>query len=147
MRVVLQRAKTASVTVNGETVGAINNGLVLLVGVKQGDNQTDIDYVANKVAGLRIFENDEGKMDQSVMDVGGSILSISQFTLYGDVKKGKRPNFMAAAKPVEAKACYEAFNEALRNKGLTVATGQFGEMMDVSLVNDGPVTLIVESKD
>ncbi|WP_085523258.1 D-aminoacyl-tRNA deacylase [Tuberibacillus sp. Marseille-P3662] len=146
MRVIVQRAKQASVSVHQQTVGAIEHGLMLLVGIKQGDALQDVQYVADKIAGLRMFEDDTGKMNQSVLNVGGSILSVSQFTLYGDVRKGRRPNFMKAAQPEDASRLYEAFNDELRNKGLIVETGQFGEMMDVHLTNDGPVTLIVESK-
>ncbi|SCW45777.1 D-tyrosyl-tRNA(Tyr) deacylase [Paenibacillus tianmuensis] len=146
MRVVLQRSKAAQVTVNGETVGRIVHGLVLLVGIAEGDTEEDARYVADKIAGLRIFEDDQGKMNHSVLETGGQVLSISQFTLYGDCRKGRRPNFMAAARPELAEPLYERFNGMLREAGLHVETGRFGEMMDVSLVNDGPVTLIVESK-
>jgi len=146
VKVVLQRSKAASVSVNGDIVGSIPSGLVLLVGVAEGDAEQDARYLAEKVAGLRIFEDEGGKMNLSVMDTGGQILSISQFTLYGDCRKGKRPNFMAAARPETAEPLYERFNELLRAQGLHVETGRFGEMMDVSLVNDGPVTLILESQ-
>lgn len=146
MRVVLQRSKAAQVTVNGETVGRIDHGLVLLVGIADGDTEEDARYVADKIAGLRIFEDDQGKMNHSVLETGGQVLSISQFTLYGDCRKGRRPNFMAAARPELAEPLYERFNGMLREAGLHVETGRFGAMMDVSLVNDGPVTLIVESK-
>jgi D-tyrosyl-tRNA(Tyr) deacylase len=146
MRVVLQRAKKAEVRVGGEVVGKIDRGLMLLVGVTHEDSPEDAAYVAEKVANLRIFEDDQDKMNLSLLDVEGQVLSVSQFTLYGDCRKGRRPNFMEAAKPDHAETIYEAFNEALRNKGVTVETGQFGAMMDVDFVNDGPVTLIVESK-
>ncbi|MDT8861534.1 D-aminoacyl-tRNA deacylase [Alkalihalobacillus sp. MEB130] len=146
MRVVLQRTKESSVSVNGEIIGQINVGLTLLVGITHDDTIDDIEYVADKIVNLRIFEDDDGKMNHSLKDVNGQILSISQFTLYGDCKKGRRPNFMNAAKPDVAKQLYDQFNEELRNKGMDVQTGEFGAMMDVSLVNDGPVTLIVESK-
>ncbi|MFB9327211.1 D-aminoacyl-tRNA deacylase [Paenibacillus aurantiacus] len=146
MKVVVQRSKAASVTVDGAIVGAIDSGLVLLVGITHEDTETDAKWMADKIAGLRIFEDENGKMNGSVIDAGGSILSVSQFTLYGDCKKGKRPNFMAAARPEKAEPLYEAFNDLLRTMGLTVATGRFGAMMDVSLVNDGPVTLIVDSR-
>ncbi|HET7581049.1 MAG TPA: D-aminoacyl-tRNA deacylase [Bacillales bacterium] len=146
MRVVLQRSKKASVEVEGETVGQIDHGLMLLVGIKQDDEPKDIQYVAEKIANLRIFEDENGKMNLSLLDVGGAVLSVSQFTLYGDTRKGRRPSFIDAARPEKAEALYEAFNEALREKGITVETGQFGAMMDVHLTNDGPVTLIVESK-
>ncbi|SDE60436.1 D-tyrosyl-tRNA(Tyr) deacylase [Paenibacillus sp. UNCCL117] len=146
MKVVLQRSKAASVSVNGDIVGSIRSGLVLLVGVAEGDAEQDARYLAEKVAGLRIFEDEGGKMNLSVLDTGGQILSVSQFTLYGDCRKGKRPNFMAAARPETAEPLYERFNELLRAQGLHVETGRFGEMMDVALVNDGPVTLILESQ-
>ncbi|KEQ22939.1 D-aminoacyl-tRNA deacylase [Paenibacillus tyrfis] len=146
MRVVLQRSKAAQVTVNGETVGRIDHGLVLLVGIADGDIEEDARYLADKIAGLRIFEDEQGKMNHSVLETGGQVLSISQFTLYGDCRKGRRPNFMAAARPELAEPLYERFNDMLREAGLHVETGRFGAMMDVSLVNDGPVTLIVESK-
>ncbi|PAQ16385.1 D-tyrosyl-tRNA(Tyr) deacylase [Bacillaceae bacterium SAOS 7] len=146
MKVVLQRSKKASVTVEGEIVGQIESGLVLLVGVTHEDREEDVNYLADKIIHLRIFEDEAGKMNHSLLDVGGSILSVSQFTLYGDCRKGRRPNFMAAAKGEQAKQMYDLFNERLREKGIHVETGTFGAMMDVSLVNDGPVTLIVESK-
>ncbi|WP_017435557.1 D-aminoacyl-tRNA deacylase [Saccharococcus caldoxylosilyticus] len=146
MKVVVQRAKKAKVTVNGEVVGAIGHGLVLLVGVTHSDTLEDVAFIADKIAHLRIFEDEAGKMNLSVLDVGGDILSVSQFTLYGDCRKGRRPNFMEAAKPDHALPLYEALNEALRQKGIRVETGKFGAMMEVELINDGPVTLIVESK-
>ncbi|GKW46843.1 D-aminoacyl-tRNA deacylase [Planococcus sp. NCCP-2050] len=146
MRVVLQRSKEASVTVDGEVTGSIESGYVLLVGVTHEDTQKDVDYVAGKIAQLRLFEDEEGKMNRSILENGGDILSISQFTLYGDVKKGRRPSFIQAARPETAEPIWEAFNDALRNNGLKVETGVFGAMMDVELVNDGPVTIVVESK-
>lgn len=146
MRVVVQRSKEASVTVDGQTVGRIERGLVLLVGITHEDTEQDAKYLAEKIAGLRIFEDDQEKMNRSVQDIGGQILSVSQFTLYGDCRKGRRPNFMAAARPEQAEPLYNRFNELLRGQGLDVQTGVFGAMMDVSLINWGPVTLIVESK-
>ena len=146
MRVVVQRSKEASVEVKGETVGRIDHGLVLLVGIKHDDTLEDIQYVANKIVNLRVFEDEQGKMNRSLLDAGGAILSISQFTLYGDTRKGRRPSFIDAAKPEKANELYEAFNEILREKGVIVETGSFGAMMGVHLTNDGPVTLIVESK-
>lgn len=146
MRVVLQRSKEASVTVDGEVTGSIRSGYVLLVGVTHEDTQKDVDYVAGKIAQLRLFEDENGKMNRSILENGGDILSISQFTLYGDVKKGRRPSFIQAARPETAEPIWEAFNDALRNNGLKVETGVFGAMMDVELVNDGPVTIVVESK-
>lgn len=146
MKVIVQRCSSAKVTVENEIVGQIGQGLMLLVGVTHEDEEKDADYLAEKIAGLRIFEDESGKMNHSVLDVQGAILSVSQFTLYADTRKGKRPNFMAAAKPDLAEPLYEYFNEQLRTKGLQVETGKFGAMMDVSLTNDGPVTLILESK-
>jgi D-aminoacyl-tRNA deacylase len=146
MKVVVQRSKNAKVTVDGEITGQILSGLVLLVGVTHEDSQVDAAYLADKIVNLRIFEDDEGKMNLSLLDVGGDILSVSQFTLYGDCRKGRRPNFMEAARPEQANQLYERFNDLLREKGIKVETGIFGAMMDVELINDGPVTLIVESK-
>ncbi|AEI44918.1 D-aminoacyl-tRNA deacylase [Paenibacillus mucilaginosus] len=145
MKVVLQRSKEARVTVEGAAVGRIEHGLVLLVGIAHEDTEADAKYLADKIAGLRIFEDEDGKMNRSVLETGGQILSVSQFTLYGDCRKGRRPNFMGAARPEHAEPLYERFNGMLRELGLTVETGRFGAMMDVSLVNDGPVTLILES--
>lgn len=144
MKIVLQRSKQAYVKVDGEEVGAIDRGLVLLVGVTHGDTKEVAKFLADKVVNLRIFEDEDGKMNHSLLDVGADILSVSQFTLYGDCQKGRRPNFMAAAKPDFAEELYQFFNEALREKGVKVETGVFGAMMDVSLINDGPVTLILE---
>lgn len=146
MRVVVQRSKNAKVTVNGEITGQISKGLVLLVGVTHQDKEDDAVFLADKIANLRIFEDDAGKMNLSLLEVGGDILSVSQFTLYGDCRKGRRPNFMEAAKPEQANQLYEGFNDLLREKGIKVETGIFGAMMDVELINDGPVTLIVDSK-
>lgn len=146
MRIVVQRSKGAKVTVDGEITGQIKQGFVLLVGVTHEDKEEDAIYLADKIANLRIFDDREGKMNLSLLDVDGEILSVSQFTLYGDCRKGRRPNFMEAARPEQAVVLYEAFNQMLRDKGITVETGVFGAMMDVELINDGPVTLIVESK-
>ncbi|MCZ8514627.1 D-aminoacyl-tRNA deacylase [Paenibacillus filicis] len=146
MKVVLQRSKSAQVTVDGVTVGRIEHGFVLFVGVTHEDTEQDARYLADKIAGLRVFEDDQGKMNLSILETGGQVLSVSQFTLYGDCRKGKRPNFMAAARPEQAEPLYERFNAMLREQGLRVETGRFGAMMDVSLVNDGPVTLILESR-
>ncbi|WP_088102615.1 D-aminoacyl-tRNA deacylase [Halalkalibacter urbisdiaboli] len=146
MRVVLQRSKKATVTVKDEVVGQIEKGLVLLVGITHEDTSDDLEYLADKIVNLRIFEDGNGKMNDSLLDVGGQILSVSQFTLYGDCRKGRRPNFMDAAKPDVASELYNKFNDVLRQKGVQVETGTFGAMMDVSLINDGPVTLILESK-
>lgn len=146
MRVVLQRVKEASVTVDQEVVGQIKQGFLLLVGVTHEDTIDQVNWLADKIAGLRVFEDEEERMNRSLQDVDGQILSVSQFTLYGDVKKGRRPAFTEAAKPDLANELYEAFNERLRAQGLTVETGQFGAMMDIALVNDGPVTLILEKE-
>jgi D-tyrosyl-tRNA(Tyr) deacylase len=146
MRAVIQRSKQAEVTVEGKSVGRINQGLVLLVAVTHEDTEADARFLAEKIAGLRIFEDDQGKMNYSVCEVNGQVLSISQFTLYGDCRKGRRPNFMAAAKPEPAEALYNYFNDQLRGLGLHVETGAFGKMMDVTLTNWGPVTLILDSR-
>jgi len=146
VKVVAQRVSRARVRVGGQTVGEIGTGLLLLVGVGREDGERDAVWMADKVAGLRVFEDAEGKMNLSVTDAGGSILSVSQFTLYGDCRKGRRPSFAEAAPPGEARALYERFNDLLRAKGLKVETGVFGAMMEVELVNDGPVTLIVDSR-
>ena len=147
MKVVLQRVKNASVTVDGEVTGAIDHGLLLLVGFKEGDTEEDLRYLADKAVYLRIFEDESGKMNHSLLDVKGAILSVSQFTLYGDCRKGRRPNFMRSAKPEVAEPLYRRFNEILRSYGVLVETGVFGAMMEVSFTNDGPVTFILESKE
>jgi len=146
VRIVLQRVKEAKVEVEGKTVGQIEKGYMLLVGITHDDTQEDAAKLADKIAHLRIFEDADGKMNHSIQDVEGSILSVSQFTLYGDTRKGRRPNFMNAAKPDYAKDLYDQFNVLLGQKGLHVETGIFGAMMDVSLINDGPVTLILENQ-
>ncbi|MET0787243.1 MAG: D-aminoacyl-tRNA deacylase [Paenisporosarcina sp.] len=145
MRVILQRSLAAKVEVDGVVTGQINHGFVLLVGLTHEDTEADVKYVADKVVNLRLFEDEDGKMNHSIQEKGGSILSVSQFTLYGDTRKGRRPSFSQAAKPDHAQPLYELFNEELRSKGVQVETGIFGAMMNVSLVNDGPVTIIVES--
>jgi len=146
MRVVVQRVRRARVTVGDEVVGEIGQGLLVLLGVTHDDTIDDARWLAEKSIGLRIFADDEGKMNRGVADIGGGVLVVSQFTLYGDCSKGKRPSFITAAPPEIAIPLYEAFVEAVRALGVPVATGRFGAMMDVELVNDGPVTLIVESK-
>src|SRR5690625_5158677 len=146
MRVVIQRAKDAKVVVDEEVVGEIDHGLVVLVGVTHEDTKEDVDYLVNKVVNLRIFEDDQQKLNLSLKDVNGSILSISQFTLYADTRKGRRPNFMKAAAPEHAEKLYEMFNQELANQGIEVQTGKFGAMMDVQLTNVGPVTLIIDSQ-
>ncbi|MEC1261396.1 D-aminoacyl-tRNA deacylase [Bacillus swezeyi] len=146
MKLVVQRVTDASVSVGGESVGEIGLGLMVLVGVTHDDTSEDVAYLAEKLVNLRIFEDDGEKMNLSLLDVGGSVLSVSQFTLYGETKKGRRPNFTKAAKPDMALQLYEEWNSLLREKGVTVETGRFGEMMDVKLTNSGPVTLIMDSK-
>ncbi|GJI58653.1 D-aminoacyl-tRNA deacylase [Bacillus altitudinis] len=147
MRLVVQRVTSASVKVEEEITGAINEGYMVLVGVTHEDTEEDVHYLAEKLAHLRIFEDENGKMNHSLLDVKGSVLSVSQFTLYGDTRKGRRPNFMKAAKPDVANSLYECFNETLREKGIHVETGRFGAMMDVSLTNSGPVTIWMDSKE
>jgi D-tyrosyl-tRNA(Tyr) deacylase len=145
VRVVLQRVKNASVTVSGERISEIGEGLLLLVGVAKDDAAREASWLAEKVAGLRIFNDEEGKMNLGVRDVGGEILAVSQFTLLADTRKGKRPSFIKAALPEEAEPLFDYFCERLREAGVaSVKTGSFGAMMDVALVNDGPVTIVLE---
>lgn len=146
MRIVVQRVSRGKVTALGQVTGEIGRGFVLLVGVTHEDTMADVDYLVEKVVNLRVFEDEAGKMNLSLLDIGGALLSVSQFTLYGDCRKGRRPNFMDAAKPDFANELYEAFNDKARQLGVQVETGVFGAMMDVELVNDGPVTLLLESK-
>jgi D-tyrosyl-tRNA(Tyr) deacylase len=146
MRSVVQRVKRASVSVKGENVGEISAGLMILLAVGQEDGEGDLAWMVDKLVGLRIFEDQEGKMNRSVQEVGGEILMISQFTLYGDCRSGKRPSFTNAAPPERAKALYERTVEGIRSCGLTVKTGIFQAQMDVELINDGPVTLLLDSK-
>ncbi|MBQ0107936.1 MAG: D-tyrosyl-tRNA(Tyr) deacylase [Phascolarctobacterium sp.] len=146
MRVVVQRVDRASVTVDNKVVGQVDKGLMVLFGVAPDDTDKDLNYIVDKVAGLRIFEDDQDKMNLSVQDVGGSILAVSQFTLYGDCRKGKRPSFDGAAKPELANSYYEKFVAALRDKGIKVETGVFRAHMLVELVNNGPVTMLLDSK-
>src|SRR5438132_1523855 len=145
MRAVVQRVSRAKVTVNGEMVGEIGPGLLVLLGVGEADTEADAIYVAGKICGLRVFEDDQEKMNRSVQDVGGSVLAVSQFTLYGDVRRGKRPSFDAAAAPQQARELYEYFVGRIRAAGLPCETGRFQEMMEVELVNDGPVTILIDS--
>lgn len=147
MRTVLQRVRHATVTVDGEVVGEIGVGVLVLLGVTHGDSETIARKLADKVTSLRIFEDADGKMNRSVADVGGSILCISQFTLYGNVRRGRRPSFDKAAPPAIAEPLYEAFCEAIVSHGLACQRGVFGAHMDVHLLNDGPVTLIIDSAD
>ena len=147
MRVLLQRAAAGSVTINGECVGKIGKGLVLLIGVTHTDTPDDVDYLVKKCANLRIFEDENGKMNLSLMDIDGEVLAISQFTLYGDCVKGRRPGFDAAAEPVMAEKLYDLFVEKMKQEGVRkVDTGRFGADMMVSIQNDGPVTFMLESK-
>jgi D-aminoacyl-tRNA deacylase len=145
MRAVVQRVSRAKVTINGRISGEIGLGLLVLLGVGREDTETDAAYLAEKIAGLRIFEDSDGKMNRSVQDVGGSVLAVSQFTLYGDVRRGKRPSFDAAAPPDRARQLYEFFVERIRSAGLRCETGRFQEMMQVELVNEGPVTILLDS--
>jgi len=146
MRAVLQRVKRASVTVDGELLGAIGKGLLVLLGVADGDSEKDADLLAAKTAALRIFPDDEGKMNRSVTDAGGEVLVVSQFTLLGDARKGRRPSFAAAADPETGNRLYEYYCAHLAEAGLNVATGRFAAMMDVDLVNWGPVTILLDSR-
>lgn len=145
MRAVVQRVSAARVVVEGETVGEIGRGVLVLLGVADGDAEADAAYLAEKTAGLRIFEDEEGKMSLSVEDIGGAALVVSQFTLLGDCRKGRRPSFTRAADPQVANALYESYVRMLRERGLKVATGVFRAMMDVELTNEGPVTLLLDS--
>ena len=146
MRAVLQRVSSARVVVENEAVGEIGPGLAVLLGVEDGDSEKDAFYLAEKTAGLRIFEDGEGKMNLSVTDVGGEILVVSQFTLLADCRQGRRPGFSRAATPEKANALYEHYVDLLRERGLRVATGTFQAMMEVSLVNQGPVTMLLDSR-
>ncbi len=145
MRAVVQRVSAARVEVEGEVVGAIDKGLVVLLGVADGDGEREAIWLADKIAGLRIFEDDAGKMNRAVQDVGGSVLVVSQFTLLGDCRKGRRPSFTAAAPPEEADRLYQKFVERVRESGLRVETGVFQAHMSVHLINDGPVTLLLDT--
>ena len=146
MRVVVQRVSSAQVSIEGEILGKIGKGLVILLGVSHDDTEEDARFLADKCVNLRIFNDDEGKMNRSVLEVESELLSISQFTLYGDCRKGRRPSFIKAAAPELGERLYNSFNSFLAKSGLTVATGKFGGMMDVELCNEGPVTIIIDSK-
>lgn len=146
MRAVVQRVSEASVVIDGQTVGEIRRGLVVLLGVAAGDTTKDAVYMADKTAGLRIFEDEQGKMNRSVTDISGSVLVISQFTLLGDCRKGRRPGFSAAAEPELADSLYQEYVRALQESGIKVATGRFRAEMQVGLVNDGPVTMLLDSR-
>ena len=145
MRAVVQRVSRAQVRVGDEIAGDIGPGLLVLLGVGDGDTFADADYLAEKIAGLRIFEDEHGKMNLDLTEIAGSVLAVSQFTLYGDVRRGKRPAFDAAAPPEKARTLYEYFVERIRLAGLPCETGRFQEMMQVELVNDGPVTILLDS--
>jgi len=146
MRAVIQRVKSSSVTVGEELIGKIGKGLLVLLGVASSDKTDDAKYIADKIVNLRIFEDDNHKLNRSLFDMGGEMLVVSQFTLLGDCKKGRRPSFVKAASPELANELYQQFIERVRQNGVTVKTGRFQTIMEVSLINDGPVTLIVESK-
>jgi D-aminoacyl-tRNA deacylase len=145
MRAVVQRVSRARVTVNAEVTGEISTGLLILLAVANTDTDKDLDYMVDKIVGLRVFEDADGKMNRSVAEAGGAILAVSQFTLYGDVRRGKRPSFDDAARPEQARAMYDQFVTRVRAAGLRCETGRFQEMMDVELVNDGPVTILLDS--
>jgi len=146
MRAVVQRVSRSSVKVGDEVVGEIGLGLLVLIAVAKDDTESDADYLVDKIAGLRIFEDADGKMNRAVRDAGGAVLAVSQFTLYGDVRRGKRPSFDAAARPEQAGRLYAYFVGKIRQSGLHCETGKFQEMMEVEMVNDGPVTILLDSK-
>lgn len=147
MKVVIQRSKNSSVKINDEIVGSINKGLVVLLGVGKNDTIDDIDYLVNKIINLRIFEDELGKMNKSLLDVDGEILLVSQFTLYGDTKKGRRPSFINAGDQEKAKEYYEMFKDKLINIGILTQTGVFQADMEVNIVNDGPVTILIDTEE
>lgn len=146
MRAVVQRVKNAGVTIDGENISEIGKGLLILIGITQGDTEADIDYIVSKCTNLRIFDDEDGVMNLSGADTGAEVLVVSQFTLYGDARKGRRPSYINALAPSEAEPVYEKAVEAFRKTGLTVKTGRFGAEMDVRLVNDGPVTILLDSR-
>ena len=146
MRAVVQRVKHSSVKIENEMVAKIQNGLLVLLGVARGDTAQDADYLANKIINLRIFEDPGGKMNRSLLETGGELLAVSQFTLIADCRKGRRPSFIEAADPEKATELYERFVNTVREKGVGIQTGRFRAMMEVALVNDGPVTIIIESQ-
>lgn len=147
MRAILQRVKNAKVRVDGEITGAIETGLLVFVGCGQGDDDEDLDYIVDKSVNLRIFSDEDGRMNLSLVDVGAEMLVVSQFTLYADTRRGRRPSFVKAMKPGPAQELYERFVDAVAERGVDVETGVFGAMMDVELVNDGPVTIMIDSGD
>jgi len=146
LRCVLQRVLSASVTIDGETISKIGKGILALLGVEEGDTKADLDYMVKKIPHLRIFEDENGKMNLSLLDVGGELLLVSQFTLLGDARHGRRPSFIEAARPEDAEPLFEAVAALLRQKGLNVQTGRFRTHMEVSLLNDGPVTILLDSR-
>jgi D-tyrosyl-tRNA(Tyr) deacylase len=146
MRAVIQRVKSAQVIVNEKIIGSIGFGLLVLLGISREDNYDDADYLVEKTVNLRIFDDQDGKMNRSLLDVGGEMLIVSQFTLIADCRKGRRPSFTAAAEPAEAKNLYQYFIERLKEKGITVAIGEFQALMEVGLINNGPVTILMDSK-
>ncbi len=146
MRAVVQRVKKSSVNVDNQIIGRIDKGLLVLLGVSKGDTPSDADYLANKIVNLRIFEDDDAKMNRSLLSIGGKMLVVSQFTLLGDCRKGRRPSFAAAASPQKAAELYEYFVQQVRRLGIAVETGRFQAIMEVTLINDGPVTLVLESR-
>ncbi|MBM7541734.1 D-aminoacyl-tRNA deacylase [Amphibacillus cookii] len=147
MRAVIQRVTEAKVRVAEQVIGQIGQGLVVLLGITHDDSKEDADYLVKKISHLRIFEDDQEKMNLSLLDVKGQLLSISQFTLYSDTRKGRRPNFMEAAKPDQAEPLYDYFNQQMQQLSVTVKTGKFGAMMDIDLINNGPVTIMIDSRD
>ncbi len=147
MRAVVQRVESASVTIDGRVNGKIGKGFMVLIGIDENDTDKDLDYICDKLTGLRIFEDEAGKMNRSIIDAGGEILLVSQFTLYGDARHGKRPSFIRAARPEKAIPLYEKFISLCRDKGFHVETGEFGADMQVELVNDGPVTICMDTKN
>ena len=146
MRAVVQRVKESSVKTDNQIIGRIGKGLVVLLGVAKGDSPSDADYLANKIVNLRIFEDNDAKMNRSLLSISGEMLVVSQFTLLGDCRKGRRPSFVAAAEPQKASELYENFVQQVRQLGISVETGRFQAMMEVALINDGPVTLVLESR-
>lgn len=147
MRAVIQRVRQASVSIENQIVGEIQAGFVVLLGIHENDNEADVDYLIRKISKMRIFEDDQGKMNLDIHTIKGSILSISQFTLFADTKKGNRPSFVQAARPEKAIPLYERFNQGIEAAGIPIATGNFGADMQISLINDGPVTIIIDSKE
>ena len=144
MRAVIQRVKTARVKVEGEVISEIGPGMLVLLGVRKGDGLEEVRYMAEKIAGLRIFDDDQGKMNRSLLELGGETMVVSQFTLYGDVRKGKRPSFDQAERPARAEELYQAFIKELQLRGIRVKSGRFGARMEIEMVGDGPVTILVE---